>query len=318
MEQKKMLVTGGTGFIGGALVQRLLTDGHEVVVVDNMFDVTSRIMKVGNLGCFEMRSMDIRDMAGLRIDDIDTVFHCAAHYANERSLEEPLLAVDVNMVGTMAVLMFCLANGVKNLVYASSSGVYGGRDIVAYSESMQPKPATPYEVTKYGAELLCSGYGSIYGISVISPRFFNVYGVGDVPGKWRAAIPNFFKAALLGEKILVTGKKASRDFTYIDDVVDAVLAGVEYVRDAPDTIELCYNISTGKEVFISDVAKMVVELTGSDSEIEIVEPRHWDNALRRVGDSHKFRALFPAEYDKMSDLKEGLLRSLDWYKTVCK
>lgn len=319
----KAVVTGGTGFIGDAIVRQLLAQGHEVVVVDNNFDPHCRFVDSAvnggriSAGTYELLPMDVREMAALKIEDVDMVFHLAAHYANERSLREPMLAVSVNMVGTMAVLEFCRKNGVKKLMYASSSGVYGGVDVVAYAESVRAKPMTPYEVTKYSGEVLCSGYCKLYDISLVSPRFFNVYGPGDLGGEWRAVIPNFFSLALRGQPLIVTGTYASRDFTYIDDVVSGVFAGIERVEQAPGPIEVIYNIATGREVFIKELASMIIDLTGASSEIVIRELRNWDNAPRRVGDIHKYRALFPEAAERMRSIQQGLEDSLDWYKAVC-
>lgn len=313
----RALVTGGAGFIGGALVERLVADGHSVTVFDDFSCGTMR-WKGDKIGCVSVLNKDIEEIRDLKIENVDWVFHFAGHFANIKSLEQPMENVRVNMLGTMAVLQFCLLNNVKKLMYASSSGVYGAMDIVAYAENMSPRPATPYEVTKYSGEILCDGFSSIYGMSLVSPRFFNVYGPGDLPGPYRCVIPNFYRKALRGEKIEITGKMASRDFTYIEDVVDGILAGVTRVEEAPGRMTLVYNIATGQEVFISKLAGMIVKATGSESKVEIVEQRFWDNALRRVGDVHKFRALFPDQAEKMRRIDKGLKDAHSWYTEVCK
>lgn len=316
----KCLVTGGAGFLGSAMVRKLLKDGHDVVVVDNMFDPTFRVQGGDVYGLLEFFTEDVVALNRLDIGNIDCVFHFAAHYANERSLAEPMKCVMTNMLGTMAVLKFCRARDVKVLMYASSSGVYGAMDIVAYAENQPPRPSTPYEVTKYSGELLCSGFCKIYGISLVAPRFFNVYGPGDVPGKWRAVVPNFFSLALRDEPIVVTGATASRDFTYVDDVVESIMAGVKRVQEGPAQLELVYNVSTGRETFIKDLAGHIVAITGSASKVRVEEFRKWDNAPRRVGDVHKFRSLFPDIADKMVQVfgaEGGLAKSIQWYKSVC-
>ena len=315
----RALVTGGTGFIGGAIVNHLLKEGHDVVVVDNMFDPTFRTMVEQKNRRLELHTLDVRDLSALLkiADGIDVVFHFAAHYANERSLAQPLTNVSINMVGTMSVLEFCRRRGIKKLVYASSSGVYGAMEIVAYAESTSPRPSTPYEVTKYSGELLCAGFCEIYGISVSAPRYFNVYGPGDVPGKWRSVVPRFFQLAKKGEPLVVTGSNASRDFTYIDDVVAGTMAGLRRIEEAPDRITLVYNIGTGHEVFAKQMAEYIVAASGSKSEITIEEFRHWDNAPRRVADCHKYRALFPEEAEQMRSAEQGIKDACEWYINVC-
>jgi nucleoside-diphosphate-sugar epimerase len=315
----KALVTGGMGFIGGAVVNKLLRDGNRVVVVDNMFDPVFRTMADQRNRKLTLHTLDCRNLDGLLKldDDIDVVFHFAAHYANERSLQEPLASVSINMLGTMAVLEFCRIRGVKRLVYASSSGVYGSMDIVAYSENQPPAPSTPYEVTKYSGELLCSGYCEIYGISLVAPRYFNVYGPGDVAGEWRAVIPKFFALAKRGEPLVITGENASRDFTYIDDVVEGTLAGLTRVDEAPSRITLIYNIGTGREVFVKHLAGLVVKVSGSKSEVITKPKRNWDNAPRRVADCHKYQALFPDIANRMRSIDTGLQDACEWYMDVC-
>jgi UDP-glucose 4-epimerase len=191
-------------------------------------------------------------------------------------------------------------------------------DGAAYAENNPPRPATPYEVTKYSGELLCEGWCNIYGIRLVAPRYFNVYGPGDVPGVWRAVIPNFTRKAIHGEEIVVTGPKASRDFTFIDDAVTLTLAGLKRVTEAPSPIQLIYNVGTGTEVFIKHLAETIKEIYQSTSKITVTELRHWDNAPRRVADCHKVQALFPGEFSGVRRIEEGLRLSQDWYQKVCR
>jgi nucleoside-diphosphate-sugar epimerase len=131
-------------------------------------------------------------------------------------------------------------------------------------------------------------------------------------------VPKFFALALRGEDIVVTGKNASRDFTYIDDVTTATLEGLKRLEEAPDRIELVYNIGTGTEVFVAKLAELIVRAVESKSSISLADKRHWDNALRRVADVHKFRALFPSIANNMLPIEEGLKKSAQWYSVVCK
>lgn len=312
----KAVVTGGMGFIGNALTTRLMRDGWEVIVIDTMADPYVRLTNTG-YGKFRLIKEDICFMEDWEAEGVDAVFHFAAHFANVKSLDEPMENVRVNMLGTMAVLEFCRKNKVKSLVYASSSGVYGGVDSFLYTEDMTPKPSTPYEVTKYSGEILCAGYCEIYGINFSSPRFFNVYGVGDVDGEFRCVIPNFFRKAIEGRDIVVTGEDSGRDFSYIDDVIDAVIAGYNYVDEGDSIRQITYNISTGKETKIIDLAKIIIDLVNSDSKVKIEPRRFWDNTPRRVGSTEKFAEFFEKEYKGMRDIADGLSESLSWYNSVC-
>lgn len=316
---KRAVVTGGMGFIGGALVRRLVQEGYDVTVMDIMLDQNLRMLDTGFSGRCAFVASDCRlEQSWDSLEgEFDVVFHYAAHYANVRSLEEPMENVSINMLGTMAALRFCRARKVPNMVYASSSGVYGSVDGAAYAENNPPRPATPYEVTKYSGELLSEGWCNVYGIGLVAPRYFNVYGPGDVPGKWRAVVPNFIRKALHGEEIVITGAKASRDFTFIDDAVSLTLAGLKRVSGAPSPIQLIYNVGTGHEVFIKHLADTIVKMYGSASKIVMGEFRYWDNAPRRVADCHKVQALFPDVFAKMRRIEDGLNLSRGWYKGVC-
>ena len=203
-------------------------------------------------------------------------------------------------------------------MYASSSGVYGDSEQLPFTEDARICPSTPYEVTKYAGEILCSGYCKIFNISLVSPRFFNVYGYGDMPGDFRAVVPNFFRLALRGDDICITGDNVSRDFTFIDDVVHGVLSGTKKALDDMSRVEIVYNISTGQETFILDLAEEIKRLIKSESKIVLGKMRSWDNAPRRVGDNTKYKKLFPGAAKNMRDVADGLVDSLKWYKGACK
>jgi len=312
---KCAIVTGGFGFIGSALCRRLCDMGWEVIIFENMEGGKVRQVACAKDAVVEIRNIDVTKLDGLTEDfaHVDWFFHFAAHYANEKSLEYPITSISHNVVGTMAALKFCLRNDIGNFCYASSSGVYGGIQNLVYEKDMLPQPNTPYEVGKYSGELLSLGWGDIYDMNIVCPRFWNVYGIGDVPGRWRSVIPNFFTLASEGKDLLVTGKEASRDFTYIEDCIKGILAGVSYATNSKSRTQLVYNICNGKEVSIYGLAQKIISLCGSRSDIVVAPKRKWDNALRRVGSPKRFNSLFPGIVGLMRGIDDGLALSKDWY-----
>lgn len=311
------LVTGGLGFIGGALAKRLSNDGGRVIILDNLEGRSVRGLPTTYGYEVEVYPFDLSEIGRLDHLEIDWVAHFAAHYANERSLAEPIKSVTDNMVGTMHVLDFMRRKEIKKLIYASSSGVYGGKASM-YRETDLPNPSTPYEVTKYGAELLCRGFAEIYGMHLLSPRFFNLYGIGDIDQKWRAVIPKFFRLAFENKPLVVTGVDGSRDFTFIDDVVDTMCTAMKEVDETPngERVDRVFNIATGNEVKIVDLAAKIKDLCKSSSEIEIRPKRIWDNAPRRVGSIELFQKYYPDKFASMRGVDDGLAASFHWYQQM--
>jgi UDP-glucose 4-epimerase len=326
----KVVVTGGCGFIGNALVQKLLQVDAQVTILENFegkhlryppasHNAPGGVVGMVPIGVHELCRDDGKLHPLLAEDDVEDALmdadyfcHFAAHYANEKSLKEPIKNLVYNIVGTQSCLMLCKKFRIKNFLYASSSGVYGGRKDGYYSEEMLPAPNTPYEISKYTGELLVRGFASTYGLRAACPRFFNVYGVGDIPGRWRSVIPNFFSRATQGLPIRVTGTRASRDFTYIDDVVSILLHSMYKLSDLNDGESLVFNIATGNEVIIEDLARKIISLVPNcKSKVTVEDTRNWDNAERRRGSTEYMHYLFPG-YD-MIGIDQGLHMAKDWY-----
>ena len=243
MEQRRVLVTGGAGFIGSALVKALLERGDSVVVLDNL--LTGVVANVPDEAEFVYG--DVRDLAAVATvcEGVDTVFHQAAVDSVPRSIADPDGTQRTNVAGTLTVLQAALANGVRRVVYASSSSVYGESTAPANREDGPANPASPYGVSKLAAEHYCRVWARLKGLSTVSLRYFNVFGPGQSQRSRQAAVFPAFATALLEYRppeIHWDGQQ-SRDFTYVDDVVRANLLAA----DAPDDLSgRVFNVGGGQ------------------------------------------------------------------------
>lgn len=264
------LVTGGGGFIGHHLVRRLLADGHEVRVLDNfatgrrerLQDVDVAIVE-GDLRSYERAHTAVRG--------VDTVFHLAALPSVPRSVQDPLSTDAVNIEGTLNVLLASRDEGVRRVIFASSSSVYGASSELPMSEQHQPIPLSPYAVSKLAAESYCRAFFSVYGLETVSLRLFNVFGPGQDPlSQYAAVVPRFITALSNGSPPLVYGDgRQTRDFTYVTDVIEGFMlaAQVEGVEGE------VFNISAGSETSILELIETLREILGSTEEPQFAPAR---------------------------------------------
>jgi UDP-glucose 4-epimerase len=304
----RALVTGGAGFIGSNLVDRLVHDGHEVAVLDDISTGFAENLR-GDVPLFKG---DVADEELMRkaTEGMEVVFHQAAHRAVLRSVEHPLTTDTANTHGTLNVLKASLDNGVRRVVYASSSSVYGGAEQMPTPESAPTMPRSPYAVTKLAGEQYARVFAELYGLETVSLRYFNVYGTRQRPDSaYAAVIPLFIEALRTGARPEVHGDgQQSRDFSYIDDVVAAnVLAAT-----AP--AEACsgkaYNIAGGGAHSLLDL----LEILGKILEVT-PDPVH---VGPRAGDVRHTRAdISAAERDlghvPSVDFEDGLRRTVEWF-----
>jgi len=308
---KRYMVTGGAGFIGSHLTRRLVKDGHEVVVLDNLS--TGRLENLADV------RDDIRFVEG-SITDLDTVldccegadcvFHQAALPSVPRSVEDPLTSDEHNVGGTLRVFWGAHRQGVRRVVFAASSSVYGNADVRIKTEDLRPLPMSPYAVNKHVAELYGKVFNDLYGLSTIGLRYFNVFGPWQDPhSQYAAVVPNFITKLLRGESPVIHGDgEQSRDFTYIDNVVGANLAAA----DAPPAAGgRSYNIALGGSVSVNDICERIRTLLGSDVEAVHVDPRAGDVRHSRAGIELAQKHL---GYEGPVDLEEGLARTVAWYR----
>jgi nucleoside-diphosphate-sugar epimerase len=307
------LVTGGGGFIGSHIAQRLVSEGETVRVLDN-FSTGRRSNIEPFAGDITLIEGDIRDAATVEqaVDGVDYVIHQAALASVPRSIEDPVGCNDVNVGGTINLLRTAVGQGVKALVYASSSSAYGDSEALPKVETMTPAPKSPYAVAKLAGEYYCRAFSDSYGLPTVSLRYFNVFGPRQDPtSQYAAVIPIFVKALLAGEAPTVFGDgEQSRDFTYIDNVVSANLLAC---RHAGLVGGHTYNVACGDRFTLNELYRKLQNILGSD-----IEPRYDDP---RAGDvKHSQAAIGAIEaalgYKILIDFDEGLERTVRWYRDV--
>ena len=312
-EGKRILVTGGAGFIGSNLVKVLLKANPErIVVID---DLSSSFLwnlpKDPRIFFIHGSILDDEKMKTAFSFKPDYVFHMAAHFANQNSVEHPERDLLVNGLGTLKTLRYAQLVGVERFVFASSGcSVYGHNAPLPFKEEyMTLHLDTPYQIHKMLGELYCNYFHSYYGLSVAMPRLFNVYGPGEVPGRYRNVIPNFFWFAMNKKPLPITGTgEETRDFLFVEDAVDGILRmGV-----IPEAEGEAINIATGKETKIIDLANMINDITGNDAGVIFKPRRDWDKATRRRASIEKARRILG--YEPKVDIRAGLETTYEWFK----
>jgi nucleoside-diphosphate-sugar epimerase len=308
----KCLITGGAGAIGSRLAADLASRGFYVCVLDDLSSGSSDLLDPGVT--FVRGSItDAPLVSRLLGEAYDYVFHLAALFANQNSVDHPLDDLETNGQGTLQLLESIAQSSVrgrlKRLVYASSSCVYGGVG-GAIAEDAPFHPDTPYAITKLLGEQYVRYYSERYELPAVTLRLFNSYGPGEMPGKYRNVIPNFIKAALLGEPLSITGSgNETRDFTYVDDVV----GGFWKAATAPQAIGRTYNIGTGRETPIRVLAETILSMTASDSELRIQPRRAWDHVSRRRAVIDKARE--ELGYEPSATLEKGIQATISWIRS---
>lgn len=243
----KILVTGGAGFIGSHLVDRLLKECHEVTVIDNLnTGKKSNLPESKNLKFYH--ASILKTAIGLAFENIDVVFHLAALTRPQWSIKHPLEADHVNVQGTLKIFKHCLDNKVKRVVFTSSSSLYGMPENFPTSEDETPKPRSPYGLQKYIGELYAQMFQRMYGLEINCIRPFNVYGVRQNPeGGYAPAVPAFINNCINGKQSFITGDgNQSRDFTYIDDIVEILILASKSKYSGKS-----FNAGAGRDVSIN-------------------------------------------------------------------
>jgi UDP-glucose 4-epimerase len=312
----RVLVTGGAGFIGSNLVERLVRDGNEVVVLDNLSaGRMENLAAVKNQPSFVFVNGSILDahliLEVIREHRIDYISHQAARPSVSRSVEDPLATNEANVTGTLNVLKAAVDCGVKKVVAAISSSVYGDTPELPKKETMPYNPQSPYAVSKVTKELYLKVFNDIYGLDTVGLRYFNVYGRRQDPSSdYAAVVPKFVSAALRDEEITVEGDgRQTRDFTYIDDVVDANIAGFKHGEAAGRS----FNIAYGARISILDLANKILQITKSKSKITFKPKRKGDirHSLADISYAEEYLGYRP-EFD----LERGLTETISWYRAV--
>jgi nucleoside-diphosphate-sugar epimerase len=306
----RVLVTGGGGFIGSHLAAGLLALGHDVRVLDNF--ATGRRSNMAALGGeVELVEGDIQsyERAHNAVRGCEVVFHQAALPSVPRSIQDPLTTNATNVIGTLNVLLAARDEGVRRVVCASSSSVYGANPALPKQEDMIPLPISPYATGKLAAEGYCRSFGVGYGLETVALRYFNVFGTRQDPSsQYAAVIPNFINALLDGRSPTVFGDgEQSRDFTHVDNVVHANLAAM----DATGVSGKVYNIAAGVKTTLNELIGHLQDLMGTD-----VEPVHDTPRPGEVKHSvaDLARARDELGYAPEVGLRDGLSRTIEHYR----
>jgi nucleoside-diphosphate-sugar epimerase len=303
----RVLVTGGGGFIGSHIVDRLLADGHDVRVLDN-FATGRRQNVVHVLDDIDLIEGDLQsyERAANAVRDCDVVLHQGALPSVPRSVQDPLTSNAVNVIGTLNLLLAARDGGVRRVVYASSSSVYGHNPVLPKTEELPTLPASPYAVAKLAGEGYCRSFHSVYGLETVSLRYFNVFGSRQNPfSQYAAVIPAFITAALDGEPPTIYGDgEQSRDFTYIDNVVDANIRAM----DAPQAAGRAMNVACGERISLNEVIDRLRQILDRE-----IDPRY---EPARPGDiKHSLASIELAGellgYSPAVEFHEGLARTVE-------
>ena len=310
---KTVLVTGGAGAIGGNLVQKLNNlEPKKVIILDNLS--SSYEWNVPRGDRIQFVTGDILDEEKLRWvfkSKPEIVYHLAAHFANQNSVDNPETDLMVNGMGILRVLQYSHLVGVERFVYASSGcGIYGLDSKMPFEEhDISISLYTPYQVTKMLGELYTNYFHNLYRLPIVNARFFNSFGPREVPGRYRNVIPNFFFWAMSGVPLPITGTgDETRDFTYVGDIVNGLLAMVYY----DEAVGEAFNIGSGQETRIGDLAAWINEMTDNKAEISYRPRRDWDKKSRLLSSIEKARRIL--HYKPSVDFKDGLGYTHNWFK----
>ncbi len=310
---KTVLVTGGAGAIGSNLVRRLNELGtNRITIIDDLSSSYEwNIPKSPRIHFIEGDILNDENLKWAFKNKPQIVYHLAAHFANQNSVDNPETDLMVNGMGTLKVLEHAHLVGVERFVYASSGcGIYGADSKIPFEEEdVSMKLYTPYQVTKMLGELYTNYFHNLYELPIVNARFFNSFGPGEAPGRYRNVIPNFIYWAIRGKPLPITGTgDETRDFTYVGDIVDGLLR----MSSIPDAIGEAFNLGAGREIKISDLADWVNEITGNRSGVVHTERRIWDKKNRLLSSIKKAQETLG--YRPTTDFREGLRKTHEWFK----
>ena len=310
---KTILVTGGAGAIGSNLTRALGELGAKLIIV--LDDLSSayrwNVPSLPSVLFVEGSILDEVELKRVFFEGPEIIFHLAALFANQNSIDHPETDLLVNGLGTLKLLQYAQLSKTKRFVYASSGcSIYGSNAPLPLTEEfMSLHLSTPYQITKMVGELYCNFFNHHYDLGVVKARFFNSYGPGEVPGQYRNVIPNFIYLAMQGRPLPITGSgEETRDFTYVGDVVDGLLrAG--YFQAA---VGQEFNLASGKETRIIDLANMINAQVGNQAGVAFTSRRKWDTKSRLLASVDRAKSLIG--YQPNTPFEEGLKRAIAWFQ----
>jgi UDP-glucose 4-epimerase len=304
---RRVLVTGGAGFVGGALVRRLVDAGAKVTVLDDLFTGRAEVVPTG--AQFVEGSVVDEDLVRSLVADASVVFHMAARNIIA-STKDPRQDFRTNIGGTLNVLLAARDNKVDRIVYTGSASVYGNPRSIPINEDDAAVTLSPYAVSKLGGEQYCMAFYESYGLPVSVVRYSNVFGIGQRPDNpYCGVIARFFDAAFAGRPIQIHGDgEQTRDYTFVDDAVDATLLAAIRPRAEGEV----FNVGTGIETSVNDLADRIGRAVGVPIDIDHIDRRDIDNIRRRVVNIEKARRML--RWSPQVTLSEGLSRTAAWMR----
>lgn len=310
---RRILVTGGAGAIGSRLVRKLIAVGARVIVLDNLTSgyIWNLPRKSDNLLFIKGDVTKDADLKKSFNGKPEIIFHLAAFFANQNSVDHPEKDLHTNGLGTLKLLEYSALNDLGRFVYASSGcAIYGAHAPLPLKEEfVSLHLSSPYQITKSLGEMYCNFFYHHYGLQVVKARFFNSYGPGEVPGQYRNVIPNFIYWAMKGRPLPITGTgEETRDFTFVEDLVDGLLrAGVFEAALGQE-----FNLASGREVKIADLAAMINRAAVNTAGVIKVPKRKWDTKPRLLASISRAKQLI--KYEPKAIFEEGLLQTIAWFK----
>lgn len=303
----KVLVTGGAGFIGSNLAARLVQDGHQVAVLDNLLSgYMSNLERFPQISFFQG---DVRDpgMVDAAMSGAEVVFHLAASVGNKRSIDDPVTDAEINVLGTVRVLEAARKAGVRKIVASSSAGIFGELKHLPIKEDHSVEPDSPYGCTKLCEEKMCLAYAKLYGLEAVCLRYFNVYGPNQRFDAYGNVIPIFAFKMLKGEELTIFGDGGqTRDFVNVRDVVQANMKAAE-----SRGVSGAFNIGSGTQITVNHLVKLLEEASGITARHRYGDPRKGDvrDSLADISAASKQLGYLPGV-----SLEDGLREYMAWAK----
>jgi nucleoside-diphosphate-sugar epimerase len=317
-EGRNVLVTGGAGAIGSNLVialSELVGRSGKVVILDNLSSIKQKtpwnVVPLSNIMFVEGDVRSDVDLKRVFKEDITLVFHLAAFFANQNSIDYPEISAEVDIIGLIKLLEYSRLGGVEKFIYASSGcSIYGSYPQLPLKEDfISMHLTTPYQVNKMTGEMYCNFYAHHYNMQTVNCRFFNSYGPGEVPGQYRNVIPNFIYWAMKGQSLPITGTgEETRDFAYVLDLVQGLVKSGFY----PEAVGQNFNLASGREISILEMAKLVNETTNNKADLIYKPKRKWDTKPRLLASIEKAQRLI--NYRPMTDFRDGFMKNIEWFR----
>lgn len=309
---QNILVTGGAGAIGGNLCRKLSQLGaKKVVILDDLSSAYDwNIPNAKNIMFVKGSVLDEEMLKRVFKEKPDFVFHLAAHFANQNSVDNPEIDLMINGLGILKVLQYSQMIDIKRFVYSSSGcGVYGLDSKMPFEEhDTSISLHTPYQITKLIGELYTNYFHNLYDLPIVNARFFNVFGPGEVPGKYRNVIPNFFYWAMNGQPLPITGDgNETRDWTFVGDIINGLLS----MGFREDAIGEAINLGSSKEHKVIDMANKINDLTDNDAGVIFTERRNWDVKCRLLSSIEKAKKIL--DFAPNMSFEEGLESTHKWF-----